>query len=908
MMDQKKQMSRWDEILLAWLHDPPDKALSVSAGEGIPSHESRRLELAKALLGSDEVSQKKIGRITAAVDVMASKVERLPMPKGQHVNVENGRLTVTHPLAAGAARDSTELCVPEWKQSVLDAQKDGLLNIVRDLPGTDAALPFSRFLAVWRLWPDALADNVDRSFARLPAETRIPDHSIWNHLDITAAMKAAEADEGNAALLAFALGPVQRFIEAARSVRDLWSGSMILSWLAFRAMLPVIEQVGPTALVYPALRGNPLLDLWLRDERRLDDKVPLPEVARRLTPSLSHRFLALVPWGNDGLAARDLAAECKQAVANAWKEVAEAARGRVRHTLGGLFACWDKRWDDQIGNYFTTDTAVIPLRGIGTDDPNAGMHDRQLAEVLAGQSEFEDAFPDAEAVRAMARAIPEDQQPFKDSTTGQLQNQDHAGRWQYQVELVHRALAAQRSIRHVPGSTTASGPSERFPQKCTLLGSFEQMGPDDLAQSKSFWDKVTNSQNGLNIEGVRIRKGEALCAVAMAKRFAGLVFLAQKLNVQPADLRFPDTWTVAAGEWLACAEKQHGIKLGPEHVSSWNGQWLHWSSRDQDLDDADECPESVFEQIRESRKPEKCGLPPVYYAILKLDGDDLGGWLRGENSPTVREVMHPDLVRYYEGLGNASKAGLDAKRLVGPALHAAISTALANFALHAVPEIVVRHYGTTIYSGGDDTLVLLPVSTALACAMELRRAYISDWWRPNGPNQQSQNQREYLMMGSRATLSGGIVIVHAKDDLRLALQDARRAERQAKDAGKDALVITVRRRSGEHASALCPWELAPEVENWRQQFAAGASDRWAYRLYAERPTLENLPVEAIKAEMRRQVERSEAPTPSLIPPDGLVTAFDTLSKATTRLPSVSAALREFLTLCHTASFLARGRE
>jgi len=99
----------WDDILLAFLHDPPDQALAVSSEEQVPSHESRRLELAKALVGGDEVSQTKIKKITAAVDVVASKVERLPMPKGQHVNVEKGRLSITHPLGAGASGGSVRL-------------------------------------------------------------------------------------------------------------------------------------------------------------------------------------------------------------------------------------------------------------------------------------------------------------------------------------------------------------------------------------------------------------------------------------------------------------------------------------------------------------------------------------------------------------------------------------------------------------------------------------------------------------------------------------------------------------------------------------------------------------------------------------------------------------------------------
>jgi len=881
----------WGDLLLAFLHDPPDKALLVRG------RVARARENARIALGGDEVSRRLIEECVSEADPMAAMVERLPMPTASEqgeraVGPQGGRLLVVHPLSGH--RDYVQ--VPDLTDGIIQGQ---LRRVLEGLPANEQAPERRRFLAIWRLWPCRLAADCAPCFARVPADTRIPDHTIWHHLDITAAFKAAASEGGGPALLAFALGPVQRFIEAARSVRDLWTGSMILSWLAFRAMLPVIEHLGPTAVVYPALRGNPLMDLWLRDRRLLGDLVPAPDTDRKLTPCLPHRFLAVVPWGDSGALGQALAAQCREAVATAWKELADAVKRKLTYRLDAAFPGWDSRWDGQIAAYFGAATAIVPLAGAGEDI------DERLAWLLAGKGSFGEAFADAEAVREMARAIPSGERP--------AYSQDHAGRWQYQVELVHRTLAAYRSIRHVPTASSSRDRNERCPQKCTLLGSFEQMGPDELAKSKEFWDEAAGSPNGLNIDGVRIRKGEALCAVAMVKRFAGPAFLAQELNVQPAHLRFPDTWTVAAGEWLARAEKNHGVKLGPNHIWPWNGQWLDWQT-EQDDPDEPHCPAGVLKAIKAARN--SLGSPPVYYAILKLDGDDLGGWLRGAKSPKVREVMHPDLVMYYEGLGNAAKAGLDAKRPVGPALHATISTALANFALRAVPDIVARHHGTTIYSGGDDTLVLLPVSTAMACALELRRAYTTDWWRPGGDGAEENKKREYMMMGSRATISGGLVVVHAKDDLRLALQDARRAERQAKEGGKDVLVITVRRRSGEHTSALCPWQFTETVENWRRQFAAGASDRWAYHLYAERHILEGLPVEAVEAEMRRQLGRAEAPTPKLLSPDELVAAFDRLCESPVetdggsnrRFGSSGAALRAFLTLCHTASFLARGRD
>jgi CRISPR-associated protein Cmr2 len=876
----------WTDLLLAYLHDPPDKALSIRG------HVSRARDNAQIAVG-DHVSTSTLKDAVSLVDPLASIIERFPMPKAGEegkwaVGPENDKLLVVHPLSAV----KQPLSVPMLNDELTRNEGARLREVVSSLTGEGDQHIRNRLLAVWRLWPDDLATHIDPCLALLPADTRTPDHTIWNHLDITAAFKAAGSEGRGVALIAFALGPVQRFIEAARSIRDLWSGSMMLSWLAFRSMLPVVEELGPTALVYPALRGNPLLDLWLADAQRLGSKVLLPDVRRRKMPLLPHRFLAVVPWGTDGAAAHALADECRGAFAHAWQEMASGVKQRVQQSLDSLSPGWEKRWDSQISEYFSASTAVVPLGGSGESV------DARLARLLANEDSFGTAFNDAEAVRELARSIPGSDRPNY--------AQGHAGRWQYQVELVGRLLASQRSIRHVPMPAANSHADERFPPKCTLLGSFEQVGPDDLRQSKQFWDKVA-SQDGLNVDGVRIRPGEALCAIALVKRFVGPAFLCEQLKLSTDDLRFHDTWTIAAAEWLDCAKK-HGIRIGPGHIHLWNGHWLHWSRTNQDLSDADECPPDMLARIQSARKSDKCGAPPVYYAVLKLDGDDLGGWLRGGKSLKVREAMHPDLVRYYEGLGERAKAGLDAKRPVGPALHAAISTALSNFAIHVVPAVVEKHHGTVIYSGGDDSLILLPVSTALACANELRQAYMSDWYPADG--------QKYLMMGSRATLSGGLVAVHAKDDLRLALGDARTAEKKAKDAGKDALCIAIRRRSGEHTSAICPWSFAPTVAGWSEQFRIGASDRWVYHLYAIRKTLEHLPGDAIKAEMRRQINRAESPTPDLIPPDQVAEAYDAFRYSSVqgevgmrpRFESAEESFKHFLTICHTASFLARGRD
>lgn len=878
----------WNDILLAYLHDPPDKAL------GIKDHVSRAYRYAEAVL-NDAVSG---DEFTKHADHVASAVERLSMPTAgpngeRAVGPRDQRLEIVHPLSGRRHPLPVGRLDPE--------------QAVAATRGLTAGLDAERqFLALWRLWPETLA-ALHPCYGHLPADTRTPDHTIWNHLDITAGLRAAEAGGHGAALLSFALGPVQSFIATARTVRDLWTGSMILSYLTFRALLPVVESQGPTALVYPSLRGIPLIDLWLQSEKGFGDRLGRdgPDEDLRRAPCLPNRFLAVVPWGPDGAMARGLAEASVAAAKRAWREMAESVRKRLDGCMSSLphGEGWDRCWHDQINCCFDFRSAVLPLGG------SRENVDGRLANLLQGMATFREAFPGAGAVRQLARAL-------RRAGHAPGYDQEHAGRWQYQVELSARLLQAQRAVRPVP-MYQAEGPT---PPKCSLLGTYEQMGPDKLEASRQFWEgdparNITGATARIGLNGVRLRRGERLCAVALVKRFAAPAYLADRLGLTPEDLRFPDTATVAAAEWLSRA------RLDPEELRrmtrarTWSGQWLHWPRRDFDQDE-EPCPESVWDILQRAKGQRELGRPPTYYAILMMDGDDMGRWLRGEKSPQVREVMHPDLVGYYQGLSAETKAGLDARRPVGPALHAAISEALTNFALHFVPRIVSQHHGTLIYAGGDDVLALLPTATVLACARALREAFRQDW--------ASDGQgAERLLMGERAGVSAGIAVVHMKEDLRFALQTARDAEKAAKGAGRDILQVTVCRRSGEHGAALCPWEEVGQVIDWIEAFRQDASDRWAYHLAGELPTLRGLRPEAMRAEIRRQVDRAEEPTRRRLGATKEKSAGQCVGDAFERYRLASSqsaseaphrrlddaqAVTQFVKLCQTASFLARGRD
>jgi CRISPR-associated protein Cmr2 len=856
----------WNELILAYLHDPPDKALDIL------THVSRACRYAAIALNQSVERE----QLKHTADVLASVAERLPAPRWEKLTVkpEGDRFQVKHPLSgADRSLDNCQLDTAFVEKHIHDLM-DGLSD--------DRKL---RLLALWRLLPGRLADSTHSWFANLPADTRVPDHTIWHHLDITTALKAADEGGHGAAFLSFSLGPVQTFIGTSRTVRDLWSGSMILAWLTFQAMLPVIDQHGPCALVYPSVRGLPLLDLWLRDTSRLGDRVEPPSEEKRRAPCLPNRFLAVVPCGANGCLAKDLAAHCEKRTQEAWKEMGDAVHEALNPVLSSLHGRWDQRWQEQLENFFEIRTAVLPFWE--TRDELAG-------QLIAGQGGFEVAFPAAAAVRCLADAIPASEQPGYD--------QKSAGSWQAKVEMSARLMQALRSVRNVPPAARQH-PGEQLPPKCSLLGTYEQMGPGSLDQSRQFWESAGKE---LKVNGVRLRARERLCAVALVKRFAPPAFFAGRLQLPPEALRFEDTASVAAVEWL---DRHPALRDHAE--KQWSSHWLHWSRRDQEKDEGeDEVPDHIWTALKAARAKER---PPAYYAILMMDGDHLGRWLRGEKSPSVRQALHPQMVEYFKQLGPATDSGLNARRPVSPAFHAAISEALANFALDFVPQIVEDHHGMLIYAGGDDVLALLPTSQALSCALALRETFQTNWKTPTG------SSRERLLMGGEATVSAGLAVVHFKEDLRFALQQARRAEKAAKDAGRNALQVIACRRSGEHSSALCPWEFVKTVGTWAKAFRQQASDRWAYHLAAEVTTLQGLQdPRAMQAEIRRQVDRAEEETRRLLRGDAkkkagevLASQFQTYCQAVVNKErgfDTARALDQFITLCQTASFLARGRD
>jgi CRISPR-associated protein Cmr2 len=599
------------------------------------------------------------------------------------------------------------------------------------------------------------------------------------------------------AFILFTLGPVQGFIKAARSVRDLWSGSYLLSYLTYRAMKAIADRAGSEAIVFPALGELPL---WKCAHGGQKQSI--------LEPCIPNRFLAEVSAD----VAETLATRAEDECRKAWNEIATSVREFLdaKNPHPTFTAANGGLWQQQITTFFEIYTVVLPQKGCTLD-----------------------------RIQALLGAPPKEI-------------------WAGQHQLAQKMLAARKAIRQFP-DYKPTFPSGKVPQKDTLLGSLEHMGPGDRAEANGFWEAATAKWDD---RGSKVTNGERLCAVSLVKRFAWAQHFSKLFGLNPRELRYEDTATIAAKKWLHDGERlvtDRARKFDDNTAGAWSGQWLHWPTRNPPKgdDDEDMIPESVWDHIQRKKRPKDRpkdkdgqGKPPTYYAAFVFDGDNMGD-------------------RYKEADANLCRK---------------LSKTLGNFALKEIGPIVENHHGELIYAGGDDALCLLPTETVLACAAKINEEFARNWTKG-------------LQVKEPATISGGLVIAHYKEDLRFVLEEARKAEKAAKEAGRNALQIRVCRRSGEHTSAIVPWGFLAAVQKWVAGFMKKASDRWVYKLRGDLPVLAR-EKSMFKLELGRQLGRAEGETRKLLPVTEIQEDFDKYLGTT----------EDFVTLLQTASFLARGRD
>lgn len=845
----------------ARLHDPAEKALVLlrdpSGHEGGTIRTLHEELFARGV--PDELRQwvKKADRWASAADR-----PQFPRQAGEgryatwaRVNFAEQPVLI-HPLSGerfdlrkhGGLRDTD---IGELKAQSLEHFR-GLIQ-----RGEDGEVDWWRtLLAFWRFGP-RLTRSDDRIglgelWRRLPADTRVPDHTIWDHLDIVSAFTGAfQADgEGRCALLNVSLGPVQEFIAAARTTSDLWAGSHLLSRLSWEAMRVVCEALGPDAILFPSLRGVPQVDLWLIEcgldralfegeawfGSRLSDANPL------FSAALPNRFLAVVPEDR----AQALAADIEIGVRRWVREKAGEAATRLLEVAGleadpanHVFRQLDAQlagfpevywsvvaYDELVqagGPGRETEFDPAPLARaltpfLGEDDGAPGFLGSAAWEVLRKPVEVEDPERNARAV-------------FYRPNPGVL--------YPALYELGERVMAGAKSLKAFDALTQTG-------YRCSLTGESEWLThePEHLAlppgmRTDTLWARVAKARPAW------ARKGEHLGALAALKRLWPDLFceeVRQLVELEDKPARFVvSTHTMAlvpclrklAGEQASLADLDARVReeiLAEPRAAlpSRLARDLH-GHRDAEL--IARLPswlDSLKEQDRadEGRRTIKRILgaePETYYALILMDGDRMGAWLSGDPELSISYIdsFHPAIRRVLQerfASDEALQAYLNAPRAVSPGRHIAISAALNDFSSTIARRVVESDFaGRILYAGGDDLMAMLPTVHLLGAMQCLREAYSGTYGRDEATGTPGRDRRGggfelrdgrlHLCLGARATASIGAVVAHHQTPLQKVMAELRAAERRAKDeGGRNAFSITVLKRSGGALRLTDSWD------------------------------------------------------------------------------------------------------
>lgn len=758
-------MSRWTEKIQAFLHDPPDKALKIS------QHEERARRIVESLgiaysRGTEDILASAVQRVVfdgkAVIDFYGKSwgeyrwidYPHLKLP----VSAEKVEYTHLKKFVSTLKRDFGYRALDEFIENVLKVEVEVAKNLFEH-----------GYLKLWNFYPEELKKRLAQmlrskygrldayalaeELVNLPAETRFPDHTIWAHLDLAAAMTAS-----NPVMVRIKISPVQNFIKNARKERDLWAGSHMLSYLTFQSLKPIIERFGPDAVIYPHMRGQPMFVAEF-----LGENTNGLEIA-----NIPNKALAILPEADFSRVEREI----QNAFKSSLREIYEFTAEKAKKELGINFD-WAEYFHI-LENYFNLTIEKVPLY----------VKFRSYDEII--------------------------------DFLERMEIHDERIKW---FEML-RAL-----------STYSPQPTELYPLLYEILESATNLKGNkfERREQKSGWKCRLCGEN-LAILGDKLGYGELmnlwenepLCPVCLSKRYYR-EYLSHK-KVKTVGFETTTDICLKAYGWIERFRNEFsefyellsscGLVKNGEPCDSDMYYEEYW------LPEAEKLRKKIHEwckltskcELQEVRNKaleilrkayEKIGKPPKYYAILKLDGDEMGKLLSGRKGENVSEFVHERLKEELKKMLESSeeKKFKDVKRILSPSLHIAVSQALVRFSVSVVPDVVRKNGGDLIYAGGDDVLAILPIDTAMVCAAEIAKRFSS-----------AKLFAPWVDGHSGLTMSGGLLIVHYKHPLRDAIERVEELEKSAKDSGRNAFAIGYLARSGNYREAIVEWSLMDDFD------------------------------------------------------------------------------------------------
>jgi CRISPR-associated protein Cmr2 len=791
----------WHEhFLKKFFHDPIDKPFNILG------HERRAKEYAE-FFGVSGINEGKYS------DQIASCMERSLLPR----DIKQDFTEIRHPLS------EVKIDVTLDSQNSIDEISFALKEISNsyiNLSDEDKAL------LIWRNLLEEIIEKIQdeelkKYIPLLPADTRVPDHSIWEHLKITIAINASEKLQNNSLFL-FTIGPVKSFISQARKAQDFYNGSFMLSYFTFIAMEEVIEKYGPSSIIYPDLYKQPLMDWYLKN-KGIEPKNFNPD--RITLPTIPNRFVAIIGTTDKNKIeelSKNMIVKIKNEIKRAKEKILEELKIDVK-----LSDTQKEILQIQLSDFPQIYWVAIPWR--------RGENDLQI-------DDLKDFFTDDKINN------------WKELYKFVNEKGEHSPNIGFLYQLLYTALeksmGARKNLREFEQNPEAG-------RKCSVCGERnvlfyrDEENPFFIIRNIEFFYEGRKNVSFVEIDKEKITykildKKEGLCDLCFLKRTFE-IYLEKEVDSVFKDFSFPSVAEVA------CADFKEKAKELPEFKEYENkffeyipvrylninslpklkleetleGSWFHEENltekkiRDELGVEIDIQKIKELKNILTNKLYEQTGKPKKYYAILYLDGDNMGKWLSGELLPEIQYAYNS---KVWEKLPENFKKDLQRytpNKILTPAIHSAISTALRNYAIEFVRKIVEEeHLGKLIYAGGDDVLAFVNLKDLFDVMEKLR-------WAFSGHIKLDQEKIEidttnnngfvlkdgvyYLTMGKNATCSMGVLIAHYKEPLKIVIDKVFEMNKKAKEARKNRFAICLLKHSGEERVGVAEWEI--EINN-----------------------------------------------------------------------------------------------
>lgn len=813
---KKPNTNYWDNKFASYMHDPVDKALDI---KGHVKRASELMQLYGLAMPNNEFWKKadgiasgfERGQITGyisdenksgSVDFLKSPIITHPIGNKFHLKIDMNNID---PKAVW-----NDLKNFITKEIGIKPGDGGYSDNFKGNPDDFAVARFfyTHLVLRFQLSQENIG-NIGGLWHRLPADTRFPDHSIWQHNALVSAIQSCFELAGNKddlGIMVFSITPVQGFIGKSRKLRDYWTSSVLLSWLAFEGIKWVMENLGPDHIIYPSLIDQALVKEYLKKEY-LKNECKIEKINdiflnnNNKIASFPNKFLFLIPFNY----ASEIAEEIEKHIKSKWAEinnlVLEELANKLKNNVDesgiehikSMFNrqnshFWDIQW---------ATSRILEKKDIDDINIGGGIKDLLSEKNYKAQSELLNIF----------LKMIKNKENYEKSGKGILYSSTHS--------LCQSALAVQKTIKTV----------ERQPEpgeKCQMCGEFEVVHDKKYQNNitanqykndiKNFWENLSNRFGKQNI-----KENEKLCSICLTKRIAYMALQNQNKDSEKGHKK----------HILYSAFKEAENFPSTTYISLYNYFKANGIVNEQDkLEIAQQIYEN--EDIQTDNRDR-------YYAILLMDGDLMGKLVNGETiASTWESIMHPDIVEKIknnklEGDYNVlwqeifNKENIQ-RRLVTPSIHAAISESLGDFALYGVAPIVEKKYdGRLIYAGGDDVCAVLPIDNALQAAKEIQEYYISSFRMIKKINKNDKENKEEiegiesielkkdekwlpeigklsvnLGMGENITISAGILLCHHKENLSEMIKRAHELldNKAKKEGGRNAVAIELRKRSG----------------------------------------------------------------------------------------------------------------